>query len=439
MKRKSTKILLFLLLFFCVAIGFDSASYAKATYKVTPKTLAKVAKKKYGAKWSTSNTQHYLGFNLYMKKLSKAGGGTLVVGKGTYKLSNPIQIPSNITIKFQDGVTLKKVMSTGVSYKASSILIAFCPEKDYQKKAVYGKYNCSKNVKLIAEDGAKVVFDLGYNKDVLGLVVAHNNNVEIAGITFKGLNGKHYIELNGTKNASIHDCYFGPNKKSTVAKLYNKEAVNIDLADSKVGGIGVSYVKQDKTPCKNVEVYNNVFDGCGRGLGSHKFSQTSSGKNIYHENITVKGNTFKNNYDNGLFMLNWKNTTITDNKFYHIGNSSKMKTTFTAHGIAGSGLIGITITGNHFEKIGKNPIYFMYKENVIRGAGYKGIKLYITPEETELMVNNTATDCGEPHNEKYAGYEVVYFRNNGKSAKENAVAVDFDNGEVNYDFVTKKK
>ena len=87
------------------------------------------------------------------------------------------------------------------------------------KKNSVGKYNGSKNVKLIAK--GKVSFDMK-NKYGMCVAAAHTQNVEISGITFKGMNGDHYIEVNSSKNVNIHNCYFGAANKKTKKKNYNK-------------------------------------------------------------------------------------------------------------------------------------------------------------------------------------------------------------------------
>ena len=37
------------------------------------------------------------------------------------------------------------------------------------------------------------------------IVAAHNQNIDISGITFKNQNGNHYVEVNGSKNVNIHE------------------------------------------------------------------------------------------------------------------------------------------------------------------------------------------------------------------------------------------
>ena len=297
----------------------------------------------------------------------------------------------------------------------------------YKNKAI-GKYNGTSNAKMIAK--GKVVFDMKYIKG-LSIVAVHCKNIEISGITFKGMNGNHYIEVNGAKNVKINKCKFNKAKKGSPQKAYVKEAINIDMADEITGGVGCTWAKQDKTPCVNIKVTNSVFQGMSRGVGTHNYSQTKKKKNIYHSKILIKGNTFKNLYDAGVYLMNWKNTKILNNRFIKNGKGNNLTSTNTGHAISGSGVKNITITGNHFKQIKKNPINFNGQENVGNGAGaYTRIYVYITKKEAEKMLDNTSEKCG--NDPKFPGYDVVYFRNDGRRTKENAVGINFAKQKVNF-------
>lgn len=434
-KNKILKTMFFAFAVTVIIFSTKSSAYAKKNYTVTPKKVEKIAKKNYKTIY-TKYTKHYLGLNVYLEKMGKAGGGTLTVKKGTYVISNSVYVPSNVTIVFKDGVVFKKIKKTGTNYKASGSMWQLCPRNKSKKKNSVSKYNGSKNVTF--KGTGKVIFDMQYI-DGITIVAAHNQNIDISGITFKKMNGNHYIEVNATKNAYIHNCKFTKAKKSTLKKCYAKEAINIDLPDAKTHGLPLDWVKKDKTPCLNIKIENNIFDGTTRGVGTHKFSQDSKGNNVYHTNITINNNVFKNIYDNGVFPLNWKNTTITNNKFENIGNSNDKSYSSGAHAISGGGIVGINITGNTFTKIKRNPIYFCIQQNVGAGSEYKKIGLIITPEETEAMLNNKVSQCGYDMNDIFAGYDILYFRGTGQRSKSNAVGVNITEGIINYDLTKKKK
>jgi parallel beta-helix repeat protein len=352
--------------------------------------------------------------------------------KGTYKFQYSLSVPSNVTMKFKNGVVIKKIMDYRAHIAPGSLMFCFAPKNKMQVKNSIGKYNGTSNAKILGE--GKVVFDMCKVKG-LAMNVLHCKNIEISGITFKGMNGNHYIEVNAAKNVNIHDCKFNKATKSSIRKAYVKEAVNIDLPDASTHGIGSIWAKQDKTPCRNIKVKNCVFNGMSRGVGTHNYSQ-KNGKNIYHKKIRIEGNTFKNLYDAGVYLMNWDNTVIKNNKFIKNGKNNKISKQTTAHAIAGSGVKNIHITGNSFKKITKNPIYFAAQENIGNGSQYSRIYVYITKSEAKEMLNNTSEDCG--NDPGFPGYDVVYLLGDGRRTAQNAVGVSFKKQEVCFDMVKKK-
>ena len=418
---KKIKCLLLIIVLVVASVSVYQPAYSKANYTVNKKALKKMAKKTYHSH-ANKYTSDYLGLNSYLEKMRKKGGGTLTIKKGTYKICNAICVPSNITIIFKSGVKFVKTSKTGIKgQKAASGMWQIVPKKKSLKKNSVKGYNGSKNVKFIAQ--GKVTFDM---KKKYGMCVAcaHNDGVEISGITFKGMNGDHYIEVNGSKNVNIHNNYFGAAVSKTKKKNYNIEAINVDTPDAKTHGIPLKWVKKDITPCQNVTIQNNTFYGITRGVGTHKYSQ-KGGKHVYHKNVKVIGNKFYNIYDNGVFVLNWQGATINNNVFNNIGKTSNLSYSSGSHGISGGGIQGITIKGNSFTSIKRNPIYFGVQKNVKAGSSYKKTVISITAAQYRTMVENKAAKCGNEQNKKYKGYHFVIFKGNGERVEKNVVAGKF--------------
>ena len=130
------------------------------------------------------------------------------------------------------------------------------------------------------------------------------------------MNVGHFLEVDATKNLTVSNCRFsGVAKKSP----YTKEAINLDTPDPLTGGLGIYWSSLDRTPNQNVLIENCQFTNLQRGIGTHKYSQRMvNGKwaeNCYHENITIRNNTFTNMKNTGIFMINWKNVNCSDNSF----------------------------------------------------------------------------------------------------------------------------
>ena len=210
-----------------------------------------------------------------------------------------------------------------------------------------------------------------------------------------------------------------------------KEPINLHSRDPETHGLNAVWVAQDRTDNKNITITNNVFDGVTRGVGTHKYSQ-KNGENVYHENVVITNNTFKNIFDNGVFILNWKNATIENNTFNKIGLKSKKAYSSGAHAISGGGIEGIHVKNNTFSNVKRNPIYFCVQQNVGSASSYSKVKTNITKEQTEEMLTNTVSNCGYDMNVIFKGYDILYFRGNSERTRENAVAINLKKQEISW-------
>lgn len=311
--RKMIKLLLFLTILFCGFMTNGEKTEAKKNYMVTPSTKVSGRYAKSGD--LNRQTKHYFMLRYYMDQLEKNGGGTLTLKKGTYSITNILYVPSNVTIRLQDGVRIVKTKNVGKArFKAADGIIQVVPYRLSQTKRKGKKYAGSHNVKIIGEGNATI--DLKYVKNAKAIVTAHCQNIEISGIRFLHMNTGHFLEVDATKKLTIKDCTF-----SGVAaeSPYTKEAINIDTPDPNTGGVNLNWSSLDKTPDVDVTVANCTFSNLQRGIGTHKYSQKKSGGkwsvNCYHENIVLRNNTFTDIKDTGIFMLNWKNITLQENVF----------------------------------------------------------------------------------------------------------------------------
>ncbi len=312
MKKTITTVFLFLLL--CSPLLFGGVAQAKKNFTVGPKTTIKKGYR--NSQDFNKYTKQYFVLRTYLEKIEKKGGGVLTLKKGTYKISSTLFVPSNVTIKFKNGVKIVKLNKTGKArFKPAESIFHVVDSRigRSKKKKAYG-YDCAKNVKFIGS--GKVTIDLKYIKEAKAILAAHCQNVEIRGIRFLHMNVGHFLEVDATKNLTVSNCRFsGVAKKSP----YTKEAINLDTPDPLTGGLGIYWSSLDRTPNQNVLIENCQFTNLQRGIGTHKYSQRMvNGKwaeNCYHENITIRNNTFTNMKNTGIFMINWKNVNCSDNSF----------------------------------------------------------------------------------------------------------------------------
>ena len=91
----------------------------------------------------TEQTRSYYVLRSYLEYFANIGGGELHLQKGTYNLLYCLYIPSNTTIVFEDGVTIRRM--------DRSTLFTLCSYNDlHTGKKFYG-YNGVHDVKLIGE------------------------------------------------------------------------------------------------------------------------------------------------------------------------------------------------------------------------------------------------------------------------------------------------
>jgi len=365
-------------------------------------------------KYSTYNkyTKNYYTILSYMTKFEKSGGGTLILKKGKYIITNTIAIPSNVNLIFEDGVVIEKGTNTGTSkFKAASSMFNIVPPSKHKTKDACSKYNGAKNVNIIGRGSATI--DLKYINGI-AITSGHCKNINISGISFKNLNVGHFIEVGATDNLKISNCKFFGSKPTPNG---NAEAIGIDVPDINTKGFNYVWSKYDNTNNNNIKIENNVFDLLDCAIGSHKFSQNKhDGKyvvnkgQVYHTNIIIKNNKITNIRNDAIKMLNWKNVEITNNYIANIPINSK-----NYRGIFGTG-INFKIKYNHFANM-LRPAQFFPKRNVGAGSMYSITYNDINSRNMEDLKYNLCSNVNERFvyisndiNAYYRGATVIHMR-----------------------------
>lgn len=325
--------------------------------------------------YSTYNeyTKPYYVLRSYLEHLERLGGGTLTLEPGTYKITNALYVPSNVTIKLKDGVTILKTNKTGVDHMISSgSIFQFVAPTMANVEGAYGGYEGERNIKLIGEGTA--IIDLNFIDDVLAIALGHNTDVVISGITFQNMKGGHFIELDASKNVTIENNHFRGHK---ISKTGIKEAINIDTPDKTTEGFNFIWTKHDCTPNKDIMIRNNVFDDVERAIGTHKYS---GGK--YHENIQIINNEISNTKSDAIRSINWKKPIIKGNKIKNVAGGEG---SFRA--ILASGIINPVITENTFSNVAR-PIQIMPWKNSGPGSQYDITYNTVSVEDIITMLKN---------------------------------------------------
>ena len=315
MRKLTAYVILFLAICLVSVTNGSTADAAakKATKKYTITTKSKPSKKSTSLSTYNKYTKHYYVFKEVLKDCEKNGGGEITVKKGTYTITNVLCIPSNVTLTLEDGATIKKGNKTGTdSFKPAKSIFQLIKPSKLSSKGYYKKHKGEKNIKIIGKGSATI--DLQNVLGSIGIIIGHNKDVTVTGITFKNMNTGHFIEMDASKNVTIKDCSF---LESLESPKHNKEAINIDTPDPLTGGFNCAWSAQDRTPNNNVIIDNCTFKNIDCAVGTHRYSQNKdkSGKytiNVYHTGIKITNSEFIGMRSFVFNVINWRDVEVSD-------------------------------------------------------------------------------------------------------------------------------
>ena len=263
----------------------------------------------------TEQTRSYYVLRSYLEYFANIGGGELHLQKGTYNLLYCLYIPSNTTIVFEDGVTIRRM--------DKSTLFTLCSYNDlHTGKKFYG-YSGVHDVKLIGK--GNVVFDKEYGGNA-AILMGHTKNILIEGITFAHMSdtSSHFIEMDASYNVEIRNCIFRDSSSSG-----KKEAINLDVPDAATGGFTWEGSSMDKTADNTIYIHNNVFKNLTAGIGTHMYTPGHP-----HKNIRIENNSFSACRTFAIRAQNWENSYILNNTFSNISAPDDSALSIDARGIS---------------------------------------------------------------------------------------------------------
>src|SRR5699024_255196 len=390
---------------------------SKPTYTITPNSTTFNDQ---FLNFTTYNkqTKHYYLLRSYLEQLEKTGGGTLVLKKGTYTITNTLYVPSNVTIKLKNGVKIVKGTNSGTKqFSASKSIFQFIRPSLSKNEGVFGGYNGEKNISIIGEGSASI--DLKYDYDSLALIIGHNQNIRVENIHFKNMHSGHFIEIDATKNAIIRNNTFRNSKPS---EKENKEAINIDTPDKSTLGWNQKWSKFDKTPNSYMVIENNTFYNLDRAIGTHKYS---GGK--FHDQMIIRNNSIEKMRKDAIRVMNWSNSVIENNTIRDVAPSSANNN----RGILASGAINPTFKNNTLVNMPR-PIQFMAWKN----SGYGSLYDITNNELSNKNMRDLATNTIIGYDEDFIRINHVY--NKFDQANTDFVSVktahftDFKDGSTGY-------
>lgn len=268
----------------------------------------------------------------------------------------------------------------------------------------------------------------------------HATNLKIEHATLMDPSNSHHIEFNACSNIRVTNNKF-LGWVGTV-DLFN-EAIQFDIAKT----ADTTIKPADQTPCVDVVIRDNYFGSSGtagsnkiaRAIGSH-----SATIGVWHEDITIEGNTIENTLSFAVRAYNWRNSSIVNNKMINCAAGINVRTPDAADAADTTDINGVVtnksqdcegneVSGNRFygggnvgraieiygESSGKNKdvtvignrcymsnpaaleaVILTYTEggsvqgNIIRGSGNSGIKLRDSTFDISVS-GNTVEDPAE--------------------------------------------
>lgn len=356
------------------------AKAASVTYTVKPGSTPYQKIYETSGTYNSKTRQYYM-LRSYLELLEKQGGGKLVLTKGTYVITNTLNVPSKVTLLLKDGVKLIKGNDSGtralVPSKTMFQLIA--PSKAGKSAAVSG-YQGEQGIKIIGEGSA--VIDLDFTEGAIGIMFGHNTDVTVSGINFRNMYGGHFIELDASQDILIENNTFQDHKASASGI---KEAINLDTPDINTGGFHAIWTSYDCTPNLEVVIQKNTFRNLERAIGTHKYSEGR-----YHENIKLLNNTIENTTSDAIRIMNWKRPVLIGNSITDVNAGQG-----TGRAILVSGVIHPEISGNFFTDVPR-PIQLMPWKNTDAGSEYAITYNEVSTEEINTMLGNYLRRVGEP-------------------------------------------
>jgi parallel beta-helix repeat protein len=208
------------------------------------------------------------------------------VEKGVYRVTQEIILKDGVILDFHPGAEIKREHD---GYMFKNWLSGDTPS------GYTGRGNIRITNGIFNQNG------FNYPAQASCMIFAHAENIQVEGVTILNASNSHAIEFNACKDINVQKSRFiGLNNTlgSTIV-----EAVQFDLA--KAGPLE----PYDNTTCKNATIENNYFEGWVRGVGSH-----SSTIDVWHENITISNNIFKDLTGWAIRPYSWKKVHVINNK-----------------------------------------------------------------------------------------------------------------------------
>lgn len=224
----------------------------------------------------------------------------VIIPPGNYEIKGTISMYSNIHL-YAVGAVMKKTSAK------KQILLRLG-----NSEVSEGGYNGYRNITI--EGGT---WDCNYescaNKEApggfVGFRIGHATNVTIKDATFLNNLKSHFLEFGGVKKARVTGCTF--EGYWTPHETTGQECIQIDIC---LDEIFPRYQPFDGTVCTDIVIEKNRFQNVFAGAGSHSMMF-----NEPYTKIVIRDNVFTNVKKRAVWLLNCKDSTVSNNTMKNVG------------------------------------------------------------------------------------------------------------------------
>ena len=318
-------------------------------------------------------------FEQALLRVKEDGSGVVYVPPGTYVITRVLRLYPNTFIRMEDGAVLKKMGDPNIVNKL--FVNGDIGNPDYAQG-----YEGDGNITVIGGTidlcGDTNPPDPGRNLQAFG--IAHADNVHIERVNIINGHNGHMIEFNSSRNVKLLNCRF---MDQFIRSDGQYEMVQIDFADRDAFPTFGAF---DDTPCRDVLIEGCTFINGHRGVGTHGSKYDRSGNQVFHENIRIVNNVFKDFADIAIKPESYRNSVVSGNTIENtggvaIGVYSCQNTIVSNNTIRQAGLHGITISRKTAAgKFDEPSVHVMLSDNILSDIAYSpfrvigGLKISIT-------------------------------------------------------------
>ncbi|WP_342412166.1 right-handed parallel beta-helix repeat-containing protein [Bacillus sp. FSL K6-1560] len=222
-----------------------------------------------------------------------------------------IYIPNGCTFKLE--APLIFWANTKVSAHGAKMLNYYGQYMGVNGDGTVNYHGYEGNGNIIIEGGVWDCRGLHIQRGTNAFSFGHGRNIYVKNVIIKDVRSYHGIEFNACERFGCIDSdflgFFDPDGTRSFS-----EAIQVDLAQR--SGVFGAFGEYDFTVCRDGKVTGCYFGASGtpgtqawpRGVGSH-----SSTIGYWHENITVRDNTFDGTTGWAIRGYNWKHSSVTGN------------------------------------------------------------------------------------------------------------------------------